>query len=506
LDTTEKHDKAASVPVAASDETRTGRAAWLVLIAVLPGLFMNVFDFFAVNVATPVLHAQLGSGPPALELIVGGYGLTFSLGLVTGGRLGDRYGRRRVFFLGMAAFTLASAASGLAPTSDILIVARLAQGAAAAMMVPQVLSIIRVSFPVRERRIALGVYGMTIAAGQVSGQALGGLLLSANVFGLSWRPIFLVNVPIAALTFLLGFRRIPESRSPARPALDLPGVVLLTLSAGLLIIPIVEGGALGWPLWCWLFLAAAPFAAGAFVWREHRFGRHSMPLVDLGLVRSKDFRRGLFVNLTLFATVSSFFFVLGQYLETGRGDTPLVAGLTFVPLAVGNFVASLSSSTLVGRFGRSTLSAGAVFQVAGLLVLLAAASPRQPVVLVLAGVTLFGCGQGLLIPPIIGVVLARVPFADSGAATGVLATTQQMSGTIGLALVSLGFFAAVGSGHAAGYVSGFRVACACDLALAIGTFALTRLLAPPGSRDAEPEPVLPDTDSGPIPHACPECG
>jgi MFS family permease len=220
-----------------------------------------------------------------------------------------------------------------------------------------------------------------------------------------------------------------------------------------------------------------------------------MPLVDLGLVRSKDFRRGLFVNLTLFATVSSFFFVLGQYLETGRGDTPLVAGLTFVPLAVGNFVASLSSSTLVGRFGRSTLSAGAVFQVAGLLVLLAAASPRQPVILVLAGVTLFGCGQGLLIPPIIGVVLARVPFADSGAATGVLATTQQMAGTIGLSLVSLGFFAAVGSGNAAGYVSGFRVACVCDVALAIGTLTLTRLLAPPGGRSAEPEPVLVDTDS-----------
>jgi MFS family permease len=165
--------EAASVSVAAPEDTRTGRSAWLVLAAVLPGMFMNVFDFFAVNVATPVLHRDLGSGPPALELIVGGYGLTFSLGLVTGGRLGDRYGRRRVFFAGMAAFTVASALSGLAPTSDILVVARLFQGAAAAMMVPQVLSIIRVSFPARERRIALGVYGMTIAAGQVSGQALG---------------------------------------------------------------------------------------------------------------------------------------------------------------------------------------------------------------------------------------------------------------------------------------------------------------------------------------------
>ena len=270
--------EAAPVPVVAPEDTRTGRSAWLVLVAVLPGMFMNVFDFFAVSVAIPVLHRDLGSSPPALELIAGGYGLTFSLGLVTGGRLGDRCGRRRVFFAGMAAFTLASAASGLAPTSDALVIARLVQGAAAAMMVPQVLSIIRVGFPSRERRIALGVYGMTIAAGQVSGQALGGILLSANVLGLGWRPIFLVNVPVAALTFLFGFRTVPESRSPTRPSLDLAGVALLTLAAGLLIIPIVEGGALGWPLWCWLFLGAVPVSGAAFAWWEHRARASRQPL------------------------------------------------------------------------------------------------------------------------------------------------------------------------------------------------------------------------------------
>jgi len=471
------HSQAVPTAVAEPADTRSGLAAWLVLAAVLPGMFMNVFDFFAVNVATPVLHTELGSGPPALELIVGGYGLTFSLGLVTGGRLGDRYGRRRVFFAGMAAFTVASAVSGLAPTSDILVVARLFQGAAAAMMVPQVLSIIRVSFPARERRIALGVYGMTIAVGQVSGQALGGILLSADIGGLSWRPIFLVNVPVAALTFLFGFKRVPESVSSARPSLDLAGVGLLTLAAGLLTIPIVEGGALGWPLWCWLFLAAVPVAGAAFVRWEHLARATRQPLVDLGLFRSKDFRRGLFVNVTLYATISAFFFVLGLYLQTGRGDSPLAAGLTFVPLAAGNFVASLSSSALVGRYGRGTLTAGAALQIAGLLVLLAASDPRQPELLILGGVTLFGLGQGLLIPPIIGVVLSRVPVADSGAATGVLVTVQQLSGTVGLALVSLGFFA--GSG---GYVAGFRVACVCCLALAAGSLALSRLLAPRSER------------------------
>ena len=470
-----------AIPVAEADPASgtAGRHAWLVLVAILPGMFMNVFDFFAVNVATPLLHRDLGSGPPALELIVGGYGLTFSLGLVTGGRLGDRYGRRRVFFAGMALFALASAASGAAPTSDSLVAARLVQGAAASMMIPQVLSIIRVNFPARERRVALAVYGMTIAMGQVCGQALGGIIMSANVLGLGWRPIFLVNVPVAALTFGFGFRRVPESRSPARPSLDLAGVGLLTLAASLLIIPIVEGGSLGWPIWCWLFLAAVPAAGAGFVCWERRVRQSRQPLVDLGLFRSRDFRRGLLVNLTLYATISSFFFVLGLYLQEGRGDSPLAAGLMFVPLAAGNFVASLSSSALVGRYGRSTLTAGAVLQVAGLLVLFAAAGPRSPAIAVLTGVTVFGLGQGLLIPPIIGVVLSRVPVTDSGAATGVLITTQQMSGTVGLALVSLGFFAAVGAGHAGGYVAGFRVACVCDVALALGSLALSRLLGSP---------------------------
>jgi EmrB/QacA subfamily drug resistance transporter len=470
-----------TTPLAVTDpaEERAGLGAWLVLAAVLPGMFMNVFDFFSVNVATDELHRQLGSGPPALELIVGGYGLTFSLGLVTGGRLGDRYGRRRVFFLGLAAFTVASAVSGLAPTSDVLVVARLFQGAAAALIVPQVLSIIRVSFPPRERRIALGIFGMTIAAGQVSGQALGGILLSANLFGLSWRPIFLVNVPIAALTFLFGYRRVPESRSPAFPSLDLPGVALLTLAAGLLTTPLVEGGALGWPLWCWVCLAVVPFAGTAFVWWEQRARATRQPLVDLVLLRSRGFRSGVFVCLTMYSLFTSFFFVLGLYLQAGRGYSPMEAGLTFVPVAVGNFLSSLASSSMVARYGRSTLTIGASLQAIALVLFLLAAEPGRPVTWILAGAALFGLGQGLMVPPIIGLVMIHVPVADSGAASGMLFTIQQLAGTIGLALVSIFFFAAIGSGSAPGYAAGFRVACLCDLGLALGSVALSRLLAPP---------------------------
>lgn len=458
----------------------TGSEAWKVLLIILPGMFMNVFDFFAVNVATPTLHSQLGSGPAALELIVGGYGLTFSLGLVTGGRLGDRYGRRRMFFGGMVMFALASAASGVAPSSSTLVAARLVQGGAASMMVPQVLSIIRVSFASRERRVALGIYGMTIALGQVSGQALGGIILSANLLGLGWRPIFLVNVPVAGVTMLLGLRRVPESRSSTRPSLDLPGVALLTATAGLLVVPLVEGGSLGWPSWSWLCLAVVPLGTAAFVGWERRVMHSGQPLVDLRLFGVRDFTAGLLINVSLYATISSFFFVLGLYLQEGRGDSPLVAGLTFVPLAAGNFIASLSSSRLVARYGRSVLTAGALLQVCALGLLFLGAPAGAPVMDVLVGVAVFGLGQGLLIPPIIGVVIGRVSASDSGAASGVLMTTQQMSGTVGLALVSLGFFLAASGGRRTDFVAGFRVAVVCEAALAAASMGLSRLLTRAG--------------------------
>jgi MFS family permease len=454
-----------------------GRQRWVVLGVILTGTFMNVFDFFVVNVATVSLHHDLGSGPAALELIVGGYGLTYSLGLVSGGRLGDRYGRRRLFFSGMVVFALASAASGAAPTSTDLVIARLIQGASASIMMPQVLSIIRVSFPTAERRKALAVLGTTIALGQVSGQALGGVILSANLFGLSWRPIFLVNVPVATLAIILGWRRVPESTSPARPSLDIPGVALLTVTATLLVLPLVAGRTLHWPLWCWICLALVPGGTWALITCERRAKRHRQPLIDLDLFRSRDFSVGLLFNATLFATFSSFFFVLGLYLQDGRGDSPLSAGLSFVPLAVGNFLASLCTSRLVARYGRDVLSGGAALQILALGLLVAVTTWSASLgFLLIPAVFVFGLGQGLLIPSIIGVVLARIRSEDSGAAGGVLVMVQQLFGTVGLVVVSICFFAFTGAGHLLGYTHAFRAAIICDIGLALATLTCSRFL------------------------------
>ncbi len=433
----------------------------------LTGAFMNVFDFFVVNVAVPTLHHDLHADPAALELVVGGYGLTYALGLVTGGRLGDRYGRRRMFRVGMVAFALTSLASGLAPTATTLVVFRLAQGLSAAVMMPQVLAMIRVTFDPARRRVALGMYGMTIALGQVSGQILGGLLLSADVAHLGWRPIFLVNVPIAAVGLVLGRRTLVETRAPERPGLDPWGVATLSLAVTLLVVPLLVGRELGWPAWCFALLVAVVPAGGLFVRLERRPRPGVTPLVDLELFATRQFRVGMLLNVSLFATITAFFFLLSLYLQDGRGDSALVAGLSFAPIAAGNLLGSMSSSSLVRRLGVGVLTAGALAQGVGLSLVLVDLHRTHGIdALLFAGLAVFGFGQGLLIPPILGLILARVRSASSGAASGMLVMTQQLSGTIGLVVVTLLFYGALGTATArARYAGAFRFSVVIELGL-----------------------------------------
>lgn len=489
---------------------RRGAGQWVALGVLLAGTFMNVFDFFVVNVAVPTLHRDLHASPAALELVVGGYGLTYALGLVTGGRCGDRYGRRRVFRIGMVAFALTSLASGLAPTSATLVAFRLAQGLSAAVMMPQVLAMIRVSFEPGRRRVALGLYGMTIALGQVSGQILGGLLVSADLFGLDWRPIFLVNVPVAAVGLVAGRRNLPETRAPERPGLDLAGVAGLSLAVGLLVVPLLLGRELGWPAWCWGCLAAVGPVGAWFVHLERRPRPGVTPLVDLGLFRARQFSVGLALNVSLYATITAFFFLLSLYLQDGRGDSALVAGLSFVPIASGNLVGSLSSSSLVRRFGERVLTAGACAQGAGLALVLVLLAGRNGGGdgLLFGGLAVFGLGQGLLIPPILGVVLARVRGASSGAASGVLVMTQQLAGTVGLVVVGLVFYGVLGTAVArARYAAAFRASVIVELGLVAFTLLTSLgLHRVRGHAEVAREPVEPTSwpvDPRPLPAALP---
>ena len=255
-----------STHVIASPPSRLARlraSRWAALPVVLAGTFMVVLDFFIVNVAMPAMQADLHAGTGALEWVVAGYGLTFATLLITAGRLGDQFGRRRLFSVGLALFTLASAACGLAWSPAALVAARLVQGVAAALLSPQVLSIIGVAYTGEDRVRALSVYGIVLGLAAVGGQLVGGVLVQADVAGLGWRSCFLINVPVGLAALALAPRLVPESRAGRSSRIDVAGTVLVTAGLTAIILPLVEGRQHGWPLWTWLSLGAAPSRTGA---------------------------------------------------------------------------------------------------------------------------------------------------------------------------------------------------------------------------------------------------
>ncbi|WP_407675988.1 MFS transporter [Peterkaempfera bronchialis] len=415
------------------------------LVTVLLGAFLPMLDFFIVNVALPTIDRDLAAGPAMLEMVVAGYGIAYAVLLVLGGRLGDTFGRRRLFAAGAVAFAVTSAACGLAPTAGTLVAARVAQGAAAALMLPQVLATIQATTTGRRRATALGRYGAVAGISVVIGQVLGGVLVSADLFGTGWRSIFLVNVPVALVAAVLALRAVPESRSAHPAPVDAAGTVLLAVSLLTLLVPLMEGRAVGWPLWTWLLLAAFPFAVAAFAVVERRAERAGrVPLVPPSLLAVPGMRRGLAMGLPFFVGFGGFMFTVAVALQQGLRLGPVAAGMALVPMAVGFFAASLTGPRLVGRYGSRTITAGALVQAVGLAVLaltfLRAGSDLGPLDL-LPGTALAGVGQGLVMTPLFRVVLADVPVERAGVGSGVLVTTQQASLALGVATLGTLFLA-----------------------------------------------------------------
>ncbi len=425
------------------------------LVTVLLGAFLPMLDFFIVNVALPTIDHDLAAGPAVLELVAAGYGIAFAVLLVLGGRLGDSLGRRRLFIAGAAGFALTSLACGLAPTAWTLVAARIAQGASAALLIPQVLATITAATTGSQRARALSIYGAVGGISVVIGQVLGGLLIAADVFGTGWRAVFLLNVPFALLTAVLALRYVPESRSPQPSRIDVPGTALLTVSLLSLFVPLMEGRAVGWPLWTWLLLALFPFAATAFVLVERRVERAGrLPLVPLSLLRIPEMRRGLGIAVPYFGTFGGFMFVLAITLQQGLRLSPVMSGLALVPLATGYFSSSLAGPRLIGRFGSRVIVAGSVLQAAGTIILIATVLTDYQglsVLTLLPGMAVTGLGNGLIGTPLFRVVLAKVPLERAGLGSGVLATAQQSSLALGVATLGTLYLALVpswGAGHA----------------------------------------------------------
>lgn len=419
------------------------------LLTVLLGAALPMVDFFIVNVALPTIDRDLNAGPALLEMVVAGYGVAYAVLLVLGGRLGDMFGRRTLFLWGLTAFALTSLACGVAPNAWTLVGARVAQGAAAALLLPQALATIQSSTSGSSRGKALSWYGATAGVASTVGQVLGGVLVSADIAGSGWRAVFLVNVPVAAVALVLALRAVPETRSQNPAGIDRSGTVLLALALIALLLPLTEGRAAGWPLWSWVLLAVFPFAAAAFVAverRGERLGR--IPLLPPSLVRLHSVRSGLLLAVPFFLGFGGFMFVVAVAMQDGLRFGALAAGAALTPLCAAFFAASLLGPRAVARFGARTVTYGSLVQAAGLLALAGTCHwgwPHLGIWALAPSMAFLGFGQGFVAPVVIRIVLSEVPPAQAGVGGGAMATTQQSSLALGVATLGTLFLTLVSS-------------------------------------------------------------
>ncbi|BCM90102.1 multidrug resistance protein Stp [Abditibacteriota bacterium] len=425
--------------------TRADPNRWLAFAVVLSATLLGVLDFLIVNLALPAIKETTGASDAQVQLTVAVYGLSFAVCLITGGRLGDLYGRKRIFQIGMAGFTLASVLCGFARSGEDLIIFRIVQGAFAALMSPQVLATIQVMFVGHERNLATSYVGATVGVGSFLGNVLGGYLVSANLFGLGWRPIFFVNVPIGIVALVLSAFLLRESKSEHARKLDVPGALLSGLALFLLIFPISEGRERGFPWWSWVMVGCSLVVGYAWFRFEAMLERKGgSPLVPLELFDSKGYGRGLVAILLLFSGISSTSFVVGQFLQRGLGLEPRYAGIVFAALSLSFLISSLGSARIVAYMGTKALLLGiSLLQVGQVLIIAATLGFRGQLnpYLLMPILFIYGLGQGLCVPQIIRQTMNTVGTENAGAASGVLSTTQQVAFSLGVSVIGGVFFA-----------------------------------------------------------------
>jgi MFS family permease len=426
-------------PGASTESDDSPALTGLAVAVLLLGFSLSVTDFFIVNVALPTIGRNLHTSDSILELVVAAYGITYAVLLVLGGRLGDAIGRRRLFMGGMTAFTVTSLACALAPSIGVLLLGRALQGAAAAMMVPQVLASIQTRTVGAQRAKAIGMYGATAGLSMVVGQVLGGTITWLNLFGTGWRGIFMVNVPIGIVGLVIARHAIPDSKSDLPPRIDVRGTVMLALTLLAVLVPLTEGKSLGWPVWSWVVLAGAVPLGAEFIRFERSLERRGhQPLVPPSLVAHPSMKRGLGLAIPFFASFGGFMFLYAVVSQSYLGLSALTAGATLVPLAGSFCIASLTTSRLVALFGNRVIQMGGALQAlgyGGLMILVAATWPHPSVWAAIPVLLVAGFGQGLVVSPLFRTILADVPAERAGAGAGVLTTGQQTSLALGVAVI-----------------------------------------------------------------------
>ncbi len=426
--------------------------------AVITAAVMDLLDSTIAQVAAPTIRHELGGSYAVIEWVTAAYALAMAVGLLTGGRLGDIFGRRRMLLTGMAGFVVASAACAAAGTAGELIAARAAQGLLGAIMLPQVFGLIRDLFQAHEMGKAFGVYGPVMGLSAMLGPIASGGLISANLFGAGWRMIFAVNVPVGLAALALGARTLPAGSGAAgsgadgvrRGRLDLPGAVLAGAAMFLLVFPLVQGHSLGWPAWLYAMLAASVLVLATFGWyqiRRQRRGRD--PLVELSLFRHGPYRAGIVFSIVFTGSLGGIVMIFNVFLQNGLGFSPWHSAITTAPWAAGAFVGAAVGGITMSKLGRRVLHAGLVVETAGLLAIYAVlrgAGSGVSTVDLLAPMVIGGIGMGMVFVPLFDIVMAGVRPHEMGSASGVLQTVNSLGMSLGIAGIGAIFFALAG-GH-----------------------------------------------------------
>jgi EmrB/QacA subfamily drug resistance transporter len=421
------------------------RLRWVCLAVVLVAEIMDLLDSTVITIAAPTVRSELGGSVSTMQWWAAGYTLAFGVFMIVGGRLGDVYGRKRVFVVGIVGFTLASAVCALATSPDVLIATRVLQGGFGALLIPQGLGIIKTVFPPAEMGGAFASFGPVMGLAAVGGPVLAGWLVSADLLGTGWRMIFLINVPLGIAGLIGALRVFPESRSPE---LDPLGVVLVSAATLCLIYPLVQGRELGWPVWTFLLMAGGIALLGVFMLVERR--GHGTPLIEPSLLRNRAFTSGLAVGIAFFAGFAGLLLVLSVFFQTALGFTAEHAGLSFIPTTLASAVAAGGSFPLMAKYGRRVLQAGVLIIVAALVGLAAIVNHHGTDLTtwtMVPALVPFGVGLGFVFGPLFSVILAGVDDREVGSASGTLNAVQQLGNSIGVALLATIFFSLLDHGH-----------------------------------------------------------
>jgi EmrB/QacA subfamily drug resistance transporter len=434
-----------------TSETSVNKHRWLILGIVLAAEIMDLLDSTIVNVAGPSLKEKLGASPSALQWVIGGYTLTLGAGLVLGGRLADRYSRRNIFLIGLASFTLSSLFCAIAPNISSLIVFRLIQGFAGALVLPHVIGFIRDVFPPEELGSAFAIFGPVFGLGGILGPIIGGFIIDGNIASTGWRAVFLVNIPIGIINMGLAWKYLPKRASDHSIKIDLMGAILIIASSGLLLLPLIQGQEAGWPAWTFISLISSLVGFALFTLQQRWvISRKKTPLVNPDIFKSVTYNLGLAGIFTFFAGFTGVYLIITLFLQIGEGYSARGAGIANIAIALGTAMGgALSGAVLADKFGTRVLQFGALAQIAGAGLLFTSLPNMQSFNFwhIAPGMLVSGFGTGLVVAALFDAILLAIKDDLVGSASGVLSAIQSIGSAVGVAIFGTLFFNQVGKRH-----------------------------------------------------------